>query len=474
MLFKNIFSLLIISIFILLSACGDADKEENLVNLHTAASQDIVSINFPTNTTESILSINSEFDFVLQGTKSNNIDTVNITNDVNWSLSENALSSIDQKGHLVASSTAELITLTAQFGHLTETLELKISDAKFDEVIELNKDSFNIDMCLSKDIKPIARYIDKDGFDEIRSVDSNIINTITWLIRNKEDNSNSQRAYINTIANQASLQTLATGNIIIQANALSVYTGTVKTSSDFNQSVSNAINSIKVCNSSDTDLNNCNVTSTRIEKDKSLSVISVGNYQASDGSNFNKNITQNSKWGIDNTINAGITFTDDLQSLTITGKTESTSAILSVACGDITQSISGIDITKGVTLNSAVSCDANINCLDKSSNITIDKLSVSSFTVRANDIDLIDNTSQTFNTRPDEISLQVTANYTNATSAVITIDDELIYNITLGDGTVIEDKLNSKSVYNVLGSGTAKIVLDYRTEEFTVLLEIPL
>ena len=473
MLFKNIFNLHIISIFILLSACGDADKEANLVNLHIAASQDIVSINFPVEKNESIISINSEFNFTLQGVKSYNIDTINITNDVIWSLSENALSSIDQQGHLVASSTAELITLKAQFGHLTETFELKISDARFDEIIELDKDSFNIDMCLSKDIKPIARYIDKDGLDEIRPVDSNIINTIAWLIRNQEDNSASQRAYINTIANQASLQTLAAGNIIIQANALSVYTGTVKTSSDFNQSVNNAMNSIKICNSSDTDLNICNVTSANIEKDKSISFISVGNYQASDGSNFNKNITQNSKWGIDNTINASIAFGNDLQNLNITGKTESTSAILSVACGEITQPISSIDITKGVTLNSSVSCDANINCLDKSSNITIDKLSVSSFTVRANDIDLVDNTSQTLSSRPDEISLQVTANYTNSTSAVITIDDELIYNITLGDGSIIEDKLNSKGVYNVLGPGTAKIKLDYRTEEFTVLLEIP-
>jgi len=473
MSFKTFFRLLNISIFTILSACGDTEKEENLVNLHTAASQDIVSINFPTDTTESILSINSEFDFMLEGIKSNNIDTVNIINDINWSLSENALSTIDQKGHLVASSTAELITLTAQFGHLTETLELKISDAKFDEIIELNKDSFDIDMCLSKDIIPIARYIDNDGFDEIRPVDSNIINTITWLIRNQEDNSTSQRAYINTIANQASLQTLAAGNIIIQANALSVYTGTVKTSADFNQSVGNAINSIKVCNSNATDLATCNVTSTNIEKDKSVSVISVANYQASDGSNYNNNITQNSKWGIDNTVNAGIAFSNDLQSLTVTGKTESTSAVLSVACGDITQSITGVDITKGVALNSSVSCDANINCLDKSSDITIDKLSVSSFTVRANGIDLEDNTRQTFNTRPDEISLQVTANYSNSTSAVITLDDELIYNITLGDGTVIEDKLNSKGVYNVLGNGSAKIVLDYRTEEFTVLLDIP-
>jgi len=473
MRFKNIFSLLIINIFIFLSACGDAEKEANLVNLHTAASQDIISIHFPADETESILSINSEFDFKLQGVKSNNIDTVNITNDVIWSLSENALSSIDQKGHLIASSTAELITLTAQFGHLTETLELKISDAKFDEVVALNNDSFNIDMCVSKDLTPIARYIDNDGIDEIRPVDSNIINTITWLIRNQEDNSTSQRAYINTITNKASLQTLAVGNIIIQANAPSIYTGTVKTSADFHQSVSNAMNSIKVCNSNDTDLINCNVTTTNIEKDKSISVISVGNYQASDGSNFNINITQNSKWGVDNTNNASIAFESDLQSLTITGETESTSAVLSVACGEITQSISAIDITTGVALNSSVSCDGNTNCLDATSNVTIDKLSVSSFTVRANDIDLIDNTSQVFSSRPDEISLQVTANYTNSTSSVITLDDELIYNITQGDGTVIEDKLNSKSVYTVLGRGTAKIELDYRTEEFTVLLEIP-
>lgn len=473
MFFKKIITIFIASLFLLLNACGDADKEKNLVNLFTAANQDIISINFPAETTESIISINSEFHFTLQGLKSNNVDLITINQDVTWSLSDDALSTIDQQGNLLASSTAEYITLTAQFGHLTETLELKISDAKFDEVVELNKQSFNINMCQSQNLTPIARYIDKNGVHEIRPVDSTIINTITWIIRNQEDNSSSQRAHIKTTDNQASLLTLDTGDIIIQAKALSVFSGTEITSADFNQSVNNNLNSIKICDSSDTDLITCNTTSANVEKDKVISLITVGNYQVLDGSSLYQNISQTSKWGINDLNNASISFASDLQSLEIIGKTESSTATLSAACGAITQSLTGIDITKGVTLNSQVSCDGNLNCLDTSASIIIDKLSVTSLSVSTDNIDLTDNESTTLSSRPAEITLEVIANYTNATNAIITSEDELVFSITLGDGTVIEDKENSPGIFTVLGEGEVKIKLDYRNETFVVYLTIP-
>ena len=471
--FKKTKTLFIAGLLLLLNACGDADKEENLVNLFTAANQDIISISFPAESTESIISINSEFHFTLQGLQSNNVDNIIINQDVIWSLSDNALSTIDQQGHLLASSTAELITLTAKFGHLTQTLELKISDAKFDEVVELNKQSFNINMCQSQNLTPIARYIDKNGIHEIRPVDSTIINTITWIIRNQEDNSSSQRAHIKTTDNQASLLTLDAGDIIIQAKALSVYSGTEITSVDFNQSVNNNLNSIKVCNSNDVDLITCNTSSANVEKDQVISLITVANYQALDGSNLYQNISQNSKWGINISNNASISFANDLQSLQITGKTESSIATLSTACGAITQSLTGIDISKGVTLNSLVSCDGNLNCLDSSVSIIIDKLGVLSLSVSTDNIDLTDNESTTLSSRPAEITLKVIANYTNNTNAIITGDDELVHSITLGDGTVIEDKENSPRVFTVLGKGSAKIKLDYRNETFVVSLVIP-
>ena len=280
MFFKKTIILFINILFVFLSACSDSENEANLVDLHTLANQDIISINFPSDQNENVLSISSEFDFVLQGVKSNNIDTTIITNDVIWTLSDNSLSTIDQTGHFSAGNTTELITLTAKLGPLVESFDIKVSDAKFDEVIQLNAQNVNINMCLSENINPVARYIDSNGIEEIRLVDSNTINTITWLIRNQEDNNTSQRAHISTKNNQAALSSLAAGNIIIQAKALSVYNGTEKTSADFNQNIGNSLNSIKVCNNSDTDLGICNVSRINIEKDKMVSLISVGNFQA--------------------------------------------------------------------------------------------------------------------------------------------------------------------------------------------------
>ena len=473
MIFRGVLGFIICSLLISLFSCSDAENETNLINLHTAASQDIISIQFPADSTETILSINSEFDFSLQGLKSNGVDLITLTDNIRWSLSDGALSTIDQQGRFSASATAELITLSAQFGHLIESIEIKVSAAKFDQVVQLDKQAFNINRCQSKIIKPVARYVDENGNDEIRAVDSTIINTIEWIIREQADNSPSKRAHIETIESQARLRTLAASDIIIQAKAMSVFSGTVVTSIDFNQSIGNALNSIKLCESSATDLNSCVVNSANLEQDKSLALIAVANYQASDGSNFNENISNNSKWGIDNPTNASIALSGDRQSLIVTGKTENTNALISTACGDIAQSIDGIDISGGVVLSSSVSCSNSIDCLAASATISIDLLSVTSFDVSANDIDLIDSETLTLNARPDEITLIVKANFSNSSSLIITDDSGLVYSITAGDAVVIEDKADSPGVFTVLGNGTAKIKLDYRGETFIVSLAIP-
>ena len=465
----------------ILVACSDVENEENLVNLHTAANQDIISINFPSDKNESILSISSEFNFVLQGVKSNNIDTVTLSNDVVWSLSANSLSKIDQTGHFTASDTAELITLSAQFGHLTEYFAIKVSDAKFDKVINLNKQTFNINMCQAQVLTPIGRYVDNDGIEEIRPVDNIIINSIDWTILNQEDSSSSQRAHIKTLNNQANLQALAAGNLIIQAKAFSAFSGSEVTSDDFIQSVDNNLYSIKICNFSDTDLSVCSITEINIEQDTTQSLISVATYQSTDGSYLNQNISQNSKWGIDNSNNAKIEFTSDLQNITLTGLIEETTANLFVACGEITQSISSIDITNGVILNSAVSCDGAINCNDTSSTIDIDLLTVDSITVTANNENIDDDVTTTFSSRPAEITLKVIANYSNGTSKNITdsTSSGIIYTIISGEN-IIEEKTNNPGIYTVIRDGSAKIQLSYRTnvtststDNFIVSLDIP-
>jgi len=469
--FKNILPLILVTLFVCLTACSDKENETNLVNLHIAAEQDIISINFPTDDIETVLSINSVFDFSLQGQKSQTQELVTLTENVKWSLSENASSSIDKNGHFIAGANAEIITVNAQFGHLVESIEIRISSALFDRVIELNDDVFSIEMCQSQDIKPVGRYVDEDGNEEIRSVDSTIINTIEWLVRNQEDNIESQRAHIETSNNQAALRTLSSGNIIIQAKALSKITGNVETSVDFDQQIGNGLNNIKLCDSSDTDLLNCIVDTTDLEKDKTLSLISVGTYQATDGSSLNSNISNNSKWGIDNT-NATITLSGDRQQLDVTGNSENTSAIISVACGDIVQSIANKDITKGVVFESSVSCDNNIDCLAATEEIKISSLAVTSLEVTANSQDLTDGQSLTLSGSPAEITLVVTAVFSNNTSKVITEDSKLSYSILQGNGTVIEENEDVDGEFTVIGLGTAEIKLDFEGESFIALIRV--
>ncbi|MDH5612099.1 MAG: hypothetical protein OEY66_06545 [Gammaproteobacteria bacterium] len=469
--FKTYCQSVLYALFIFIMACS-ADDETNLVDLHTVANQDIIAISFPADT-ETILSINSEYDFSLQGLKSNTLDTILISSDVQWSLSDGAISTIDQNGHFTASASAELITVTADFGFYSASIEIKISSAKFDRVVQLDNTPLIVDLCRSQTFRPIGRYVDENNNEEIRPVDNVTLNTIEWIIRDLENNNPSQRAHIETVDNQATLHTLAEGNIIVQAKAFSPLSNSDVTSIDFNQAITNNLNSLKLCYSSASDLTNCVVTNASVEKDKSISFISVANYQALDGSNFNENISGNSKWGIDDTLNASIALSADRQKLNITGITEASNTTISVACGDIEQAIDGIDISQGVVLNTPVSCGMGASCLSASTTVDIDLLSVTVLKVSANNIVLTSNEALILSIRPDEISLVTTAVFSNNTEAVITDDAGLIYSITEGKDVVIEDKVNYLGIYTVLSSGTAEIKLDFRGETFYALIEIP-
>ena len=469
--FKTCYQLALCTLFIILTACS-ADDETNLVNLHTIANQDIISVSFPAET-EPTHSINSEYDFSLQGLKSNAVDTVLISSDIQWSLSDGANSSIDQNGHFTASATAELITVTADFGYFSDSIEITVSDAAFDQVWQLAKNTLVVDMCRSQTFTPIGRYIDEYGIEEIRPVDNIIINTIDWEILDQADNNPSQRAHIETLDDQATLHTLAEGNIVIRATAFSAYSNTDVTSADFDQEITNNLNSIKLCYSSSSDLSNCVVTNASVEKDKSISFISVANYQALDGSDFYENISGNSKWGIDNTLNASIALPSDRQQLNITGNIEGSDAIISVACGDIEQAIDGIDISQGVVLDTLVSCDTGASCVTSSTTVFIDQLSVTSLKVSANDTELTSGEALILSVRPDEIDLVTTAVFSNNTEEDITTDTTLVYSITQGKDVVIEEKTGFVGIYTVLDSGTAEIKLDFRGETFYALIEIP-
>ena len=138
MSFKSIYGFLICSLLLILTACSDTDKEKELVDLFTTASQDLIAINFPAGTTEDIISIDTFVDYRIEGRQSNGIDVIPITDNINWSLSAGAISAIDQNGRLNTGSVAEVVTVTAKFGVLTATLDVRVSAAKFDQVITLN------------------------------------------------------------------------------------------------------------------------------------------------------------------------------------------------------------------------------------------------------------------------------------------------------------------------------------------------
>ncbi len=472
--FKRIYSSLLISLILIVTACADSEGETRLVDLHTVASQNVVGIMFAADT-EEIISINSQYTFSILGLKSNGSDQVTIADDVEWSLSAGAESTINQQGVFLASENAEDVTLNAKFGIYSESLDITVSAAKFDQVVKLDEQTLSIDMCQSLDIQPIGRYVDDDGSIEIRPVDSTIIDTITWIILNQEDDSESKRAHIATVDSQASLHTLSSGSIYIQAQAISESSGSEVTSAAFDQEIGSELSAVKLCRSSTGDSSGCTLTSASLEQDTDLSVIALGAYQDQNGDSFYENITRNSIWATTESANASIILSTDLDEIYITGESENSSANIQVACGGIEQSLDGIDITGGVVLDSLVSCDSSLNCESTSATINVTERTVSSFTVTANDIEVEDDESSSLSEQPDEITLDIIANFENGDSLNITDDDSIVYTIidVSGQDDVIEKVSGSPGVFAVLSAGTAKIQFTYRGEYFLVILEVP-
>lgn len=472
MRFKSVYSFILCSLLFMLSACGDADKEKELVDLFTTASQDLIAINFDAATTEDLISIDTFFDYRIEGVKSNGVDVVPVDGNIRWSLSDGAVSSIDQNGRLSSGSVAEVVTVTARFGVLSTTLDVTVSAAKFDQVVKLNSTPVSINMCQSQPIQPIARYLNDDGSEEIRPVDNTVINTITWLIRNQDDDAPSQRAYIKTENNLAELQALATGDVFIQAQAKSLSSGNIVTSADFSQTLGHNFNSLKLCHKSETDLSTCTLSSADIVENAVLSIMSVGNYQASDGSSYNQNISAYSKWGTDSTSNATIAFSADRQQINVTANTTGTTANISAACGNVEQAVSDSAIKNGVVLGEPVTCAiGNINCLRATAAVNINNIVVTSLEVKADGVALVDDTLLVLASRPSTINLNVIANYSDNTSQDVTADTKITYNNR--SAFVVFAISGSPGAYTVLTAGNADIQITFDSQVFIAKITIP-
>ncbi len=469
--FKMLHSLFIYILLLMLSACSDTENETRLVGLFTSAGLDIIAIDFPAAANENVISINTFFDYTIEGLQSNGIDTIAVTDNIIWSLSDGATSTIDRNGRLSGGSVAETLTITAQVGHLSQTFDVRISAAKFDQVIQLNSTQVLVNMCQTQQIIPIGSYLNDDGSEEQRPVDNSVINTIEWVIRNQEDNTPSQRAFIKTDNNITNLQALEAGNVIIQARAPSISSGNIITSADFTQTLDHNLNSLKLCLRSESDLAACTLSNNDVVENNVVSLMAVANYQAADGSNFNQNISAYSKWGIDNISNATIAFSADRQQLDITGSVADTTANISVACGNIEQTVQDSEIENGVVLTIPVSCaSGNINCLFATEAMTIINENATSLSVTANGFALVDNTAFLLTTRPTIITLNVTANFANSNSVDITADVNLNY--TNQNIVVLSENTTVPGEYTVLVSGDAQIQLVYQGQVFVAKITI--
>ncbi|VAW50521.1 hypothetical protein MNBD_GAMMA06-2259 [hydrothermal vent metagenome] len=474
--FKSIYSFIVCSLFFMLTACSDAENEKDLVDLFTTASQDLIAIQFIDGTTEDIISIDTFFDYSIEGLKSNGVDVIPISDNIEWSLSDGATSTIDQNGRLSTGSVAETITVNAKFGILITSFSVFVSAAKFDKVIELNSTTVAINLCQSQSINPIGSYIDDDGSEEIRPVDNTTINTITWLIRNQEDDTASQRAFIKTENSQAELQALETGNVIIQARATSLNSGAVVTSDDFNQTLDHNLNSLKLCLKSNTGLNTCTLNNTEVIKDNTISLMTVANYQASNGSNFDQDVSALSKWGTDDTDIATIALSADRQQLNITGNTANSTVAISVACGNVEQTVQNSDIEEGVVLTEPVTCaNGNINCLDATADVGITEniqTDLDSLTVTVNNATLTDGTALIIpGQQPITIILVVTANFSDNTTEDVTADSDVTYNNQTT--TVIDQVAGTPGTYTVLAAGQAEVEMTFQGITFTAIFVIP-
>jgi hypothetical protein len=452
-----------------LFGCGDSADEANLVDLHTTAAQDLISIEFSTEN-ETTHSIESEYTFVLLGTKTNGITQKTISRDIDWSVSEGASSRISSKGVLTASSKAENITLTARVGLLSATLDVKVSSAKFDRVIELSESSLEIDMCQTMVFEPIGSYLKEDNSEEIRPVDSTVIDTIEWLIFNQEDDSDSKRAYISVTDSEVYLHALAAGDLTIQARATSQISETEITSVAFNQSIDNSMSAIKLCSADATDFDSCSIDSPSVEKDRTISFIAVGTYSDSNGGLTTQNISTNSQWSIDNDSNATAEFSSDRDQVNVTGVTEDVNVSVRAACGVIDQSIEAEVISAGVILSEDMSC-SNLDCYVTRETLRIDELSVENYNVSVNSISLTDDIEIILSTRPVELEFNVDVELSNGSDLDITDDSNLIYEITLGESNIIDEV--GDGVFTVLTGGLVRIRLEYRDEIFIADIRIP-
>lgn len=468
---KTVAGLLISAALLFLTACSDADKETKLVDLFTAASLDIIEISF-TDSAESIVSIDTFVDYTIEGLKSNGVDAIPVAENTVWSVSEGAASTIDQTGRLSTGSIAETLTITAKVGELTATFDVMVSAAKFDQVVMLHSETVTVNMCQSQVITPIGSYLNDDGSEEIRPVDNSIIGTITWLIRNQEDDAPSQRAFIKTENNQTRLQAYETGDVIIQAQAQSVSSGTTVTSVDFAQTLDNNLNSIKLCRQSDTDLAACTLSDPEVEENGVLALQAVGNYQASDGSTINQNVSELAKWGTDDDSVLELAFSTDRQQMDVTGLSADESADVSVACGDIEQVVSDSDIENGVVLPLAVTCvNGSLTCFADDALIDVVAVTLTSLSVRVNDLIMVDNSTLELASRPSTIIFEVEAVFSDDSTEVITTDTDTVYsNLTIG---VITNIANVPGEFTVLSSGLAEVEITYQGQSFTARIDIP-
>lgn len=464
------------ALLLLLAACSDSEKENDLVDLFTVASLDLIEIHFPADS-EALVSTGTFVDYRIDGLKTGGVETFPVTDNIRWSLSEGAASRIDQNGRLTTGTVAEVITITAKVGYLTTRLEVTVSSAKFDRVVQLPAVSIN--MCQAQQIKPVGKYINDDGTEEIRPVDNTIINTITWLVKNQEDNSPSQRALVKTENSIARLQALEAGNIILQAQAKSVYSDNIVTSAGFSQRIDNNLNNLKLCRKNETDLTACTLSIVDISENEVLPVMAVAEYQASDGSSYRENISAYSKWGIDNS-NAAIALSTDRQQLDITGVTAGASAVVSAACGKIEQTVTNSEIKNGVVLNMPVSCTANnTDCVRASTSINIKGvLTLDSLTVTVRDTqltfqetELVDNTELVLASQPIDILFKVTAHYSDNSSKDVTSNSATGYNNL--NPFVIAEIQDSPGEYLVLGGGIAEVQITFDSLTFTAKLNIP-
>jgi len=226
-----------------------------------------------------------------------------------------------------------------------------------------------------------------------------------------------------------------------------------------------------LCLKSETDLAACTLVNKDVVENNIVALQAVANYQAGDGSNFDENITELTKWGIDNS-NATIALSVDRQQLDVVGVTAGTTTTISAACGNIEQTVTDGQITNGVVLTTPVSCAAgNLNCVLTTEAMSVVAATITSLSITANDVDLVDNVALVLTAQPIAIALDVTANFANSDSRVVTDDVNVTYNNL--STNVITAVVGAPGEYTVDAAGDAEVQVVFQGEIFTVKITIP-